>query len=179
MIKNLPGMNFMEEIIINLHMHTRYSDGGGSHHDIATAALHCGLDAVIVTDHNVLVKDFERYVSNGRRKVLMLIGEEVHDQGRKPQKNHLLVFGANQELAVYSSDPQALINAAKDSGGLSFIAHPNDPLSRTTPALKFGTVSANSRPSSPQNFTVFSTLTFPRWSRITPSQTRFASGTNC
>lgn len=121
----------MEEIIINLHMHTRYSDGGGSHHDIATAALHCGLDAVIVTDHNVLVKDFERYVSNGRRKVLMLIGEEVHDQGRKPQKNHLLVFGANQELATYSSDPQALINAAKDSGGLSFIAHPNDPAAPT------------------------------------------------
>lgn len=117
----------MEEIIVNLHMHTRYSDGGGSHHNIAAAALKCGLDAVIVTDHNVLVKDFEGYISSERRKVLMLIGEEIHDQARDPQKNHLLVFGANQELATYASDPQTLINAVKDSGGLSFIAHPNDP----------------------------------------------------
>ncbi len=117
----------MEEIIVNLHMHTRYSDGGGSHHDIATAALKCGLEAVIVTDHNVLVKDFEGYITSGRQKVLMLIGEEIHDQARDPQKNHLLAFGANQELATYASDPQTLINAVKDSGGLAFLAHPNDP----------------------------------------------------
>jgi len=121
----------MEEIIVNLHMHTRYSDGGGSHHDITTAALKCGLDAVIVTDHNVLVKDFEGYFTSGRQKVLMLIGEEIHDQGRAPQKNHLLVFGANQELATYASDPQTLINAVKDSGGLAFLAHPNDPAAPT------------------------------------------------
>jgi len=121
----------MEEIVVNLHMHTRYSDGGGSHHDIATASLKCGLDAVIVTDHNVLVGDFEGYFASGRQKVLMLIGEEVHDQGREPQKNHLLVFGANQELATYASDPQTLINAVKDSGGLAFLAHPNDPAAPT------------------------------------------------
>ena len=29
----------MHEIVINLHMHTRYSDGAGSHRDIARAAL--------------------------------------------------------------------------------------------------------------------------------------------
>ncbi len=121
----------MKEIIVNLHMHTRYSDGGGSHHDIAEAALKCGLDAVIVTDHNVLVKDFEGYVASGRKKVLMLIGEEVHDQGRVPQKNHLLAFGANQELATYAGNPQTLINAVKESDGLAFIAHPNDPAAPT------------------------------------------------
>jgi len=121
----------MEEIIVNLHMHTRYSDGGGSHQDIAAAGLKSGIDAVIVTDHNVLVKDFEGYVASGRKKVLMLIGEEIHDQARKPQKNHLLSFGANQELATYASDPQTLINAVKDSGGLAFLAHPNDPSAPT------------------------------------------------
>jgi predicted metal-dependent phosphoesterase TrpH len=45
----------MPEIILNLHMHTRYSDGSGLHADIAHAALNAGLDAVIVTDHNVLI----------------------------------------------------------------------------------------------------------------------------
>ena len=45
----------MPEVIVNLHMHTRYSDGDGSHTDIVQAALRAGLDAVIVTDHNVWV----------------------------------------------------------------------------------------------------------------------------
>ncbi len=45
----------MHEIVVNLHMHTRYSDGTGTHKDIAQAAIKTGLDAVIVTDHNVLI----------------------------------------------------------------------------------------------------------------------------
>jgi PHP domain len=117
----------MHEIIVNLHMHTRYSDGGGIHQDIAEAALKCGLDALIVTDHNVLVSGFEGYIRDGKSKVLMLIGQEIHDQDRDPQKNHLLVFGADKELATFADDPQMLINAVRESGGLSFLAHPNDP----------------------------------------------------
>jgi hypothetical protein len=72
----------MHEITVNLHMHTRYSDGSGLHKDIATAAIRQGLDAVIVTDHNVLVKEFEGYHRDGNKRVLMLIGQEVHDQVR-------------------------------------------------------------------------------------------------
>ena len=49
----------MHEIVVNLHMHTRYSDGTGTHKDIAHAAIKTGLDAVIVTDHNVLVQGVE------------------------------------------------------------------------------------------------------------------------
>ncbi len=117
----------MDEIVVNLHMHTRYSDGTGSHADIAAAAVRAGLDAVIVTDHNVLVQGAEGYVKQGKRRVLMLIGEEVHDQNRIPQKNHLLVFGAGHEVAPLAADPSALIRAVRQAGGLSFIAHPNDP----------------------------------------------------
>ncbi len=117
----------LHELIVNLHMHTRYSDGGGSHQDIAEAALKRGLDAVIVTDHNLFVRGFEGYVKDGNRKVLMLIGEEVHDQDRDPQKNHLLVFGAEKELAAFADDPQMLINAVGESSGICFLAHPNDP----------------------------------------------------
>ena len=117
----------MQEIIVNLHMHTRYSDGSGSHQDIAEAALKCGLDAVIVTDHNVLVRGFEGYIKDGKRKVLMLVGQEIHDQDRDPQKNHILALGAEKELATFADDPQMLINAVRESGGLSFLAHPDDP----------------------------------------------------
>ena len=56
----------MHELVINLHMHTRYSDGHGSHGDIAAAAMQAGLDAVIVTDHNVWVDGPEDYYQNRR-----------------------------------------------------------------------------------------------------------------
>ena len=116
----------MLEIVVNLHMHTRYSDGSGTHKDIAQAALKTGLDAVIVTDHNVLVQGVEGYYRSGRNRVLLLVGQEVHDQDRDPQKNHLLVFNANRDVATLADNPQALINGVNEAGGLSFLAHPND-----------------------------------------------------
>lgn len=121
------------EITINLHMHTRYSDGSGDHQDIAQAALKAGLDAVIVTDHNVWVNGPQDYYRNGNRKVLMLIGEEIHDQSRQPQKNHLLVFGAERELCPDASNPQRLLDSVRQAGGIAFLAHIIDPES---PALR-------------------------------------------
>src|SRR6266498_3586357 len=117
----------MHEIVVNLHMHTRYSDGSGTHKEIAHAAIKTGLDAVIVTDHNVLVQGVEGYYRVGRSRVLLLVGQEVHDQDRDPQKNHLLVFNAYRDVARLADNPQALINGVAEAGGLSFIAHPHDP----------------------------------------------------
>ena len=117
----------MNELIINLHMHTTYSDGSGTHADIVTAALATGLDAVITTDHNVLVTGPARYYQEGDRKVLMLVGEEVHDQSANPQKNHLLVIGASKEMANLAGDTQHLVDSVIKAGGLAFIAHPVDP----------------------------------------------------
>ncbi|NLG73030.1 MAG: CehA/McbA family metallohydrolase [Chloroflexi bacterium] len=117
----------MHEIILNLHMHTRYSDGHASHAEIAQAALRAGLDAVIVTDHNVYVSGPERYYQEGDQRVLLMVGEEVHDQARIPQKNHLLVIGAGREVATLAYDTQRLINQVHQVGGLTFIAHPHDP----------------------------------------------------
>ena len=123
----------MHEIIINLHMHTRFSDGSGTHKDIAEAAMKIGLDAIIVTDHNTLVQGVEGYYRSSPtsplkpRRVLLLVGEEIHDQDRVPQKNHLLVFNANRDLARLADDPQTLINGVAETGGICFIAHPWDP----------------------------------------------------
>jgi len=114
----------MHEIVVNLHMHTPFSDGRGSHADIAKAAVRASLDAVIITDHNVLVQGLEGYYEEADGRVLVLVGEEIHDQARDPQKNHLLVFGANREIAPYAADPQILINKAKEADGLTFLAHP-------------------------------------------------------
>jgi hypothetical protein len=116
----------MDEITVNLHMHTRYSDGHGSHKDIAEAALNTDVDVVIVTDHNVWVNGPEHVYKNNTRRVMLLVGEEIHDAARQPQKNHLLVFGAEKELAHLAADPQNLINGVRDAGGICFLAHPYD-----------------------------------------------------
>ena len=117
----------MHELVANLHMHTTYSDGHASHAGIAKAALRSGLDVVIVTDHNVWVNGPEDIYLEGKRKLLLLVGEEIHDQARQPQKSHLLVIGAGKELAHLASEPQRLLDAVRQAGGLSFLAHIVDP----------------------------------------------------
>lgn len=117
----------MHELVVNLHMHTTYSDGSGTHAEIAEAAMRAGVDAVIVTDHNVLVNGLTGYYRNGRQQVLVIVGEEVHDQTLRPPKNHLLVFGAVREVATQAFDSQRLIQTVQSAGGLAFLAHPVDP----------------------------------------------------
>ena len=117
----------MYEAICNMHMHTPYSDGAWYHAQIAEAAMRAGLDMVCATDHNVWVKGPERYYEKDGRRVLLLVGEEVHDAARAPQKNHLLVYGANCELARHAPRPQDLLDAASSAGALTFLAHPVDP----------------------------------------------------
>jgi hypothetical protein len=108
-------------------MHTTYSDGTATHAQIANAALKAGIDAVIVTDHNVYVDGLTGYHRSGEKQVLLIVGEEIHDQIRNPQKNHMLVVGGGRELAKLARDPQNLIDNVNKSGGLTFIAHPIDP----------------------------------------------------
>ena len=110
----------IHEYVGNPHVHSPYSDGEALHAEIAEAAGEAGLDFVIVTDHNVWVNGCEGYYD----KVLLLVGEEIHDVRRQPQANHLLAYNVESELAPYSSDPQGLIDEAKRRGGLCYLAHP-------------------------------------------------------
>jgi hypothetical protein len=114
------------EIKGNMHMHTPYSDGENWHADIAQAAIAAGLDFIIVTDHNIWVDGLEGYYENENGRVLMLVGEEIHNVRRQPQASHLLVYGANTELAQHAADPQALIDAVRSAGGICFLAHPHE-----------------------------------------------------
>ncbi len=116
----------MPELVLNVHMHTTYSDGSGTHAQIAQAALRAGIDAVIVTDHDVYVGGLDGYHEKNSRRVLLLVGEEVHDPLRQPQKNHLLVFGAGRELCTYAADPQRLIDQVQKADGICFLAHPHE-----------------------------------------------------
>ena len=116
----------MNELIANLHNHTIYSDGSGTHSYLIDRALDAAIDVLIVTDHNVLVEGADRVVTRGDRRVMLLAAEEVHDQNRQPQKNHTLVIGANREVAQFAYSPQELIDEVNKAGGMTFLAHPNE-----------------------------------------------------
>ncbi len=116
----------MRELVCNLHIHSKYSDGTGDYATIANAALRQNLDVVIITDHNVLVEGVERFIESGGKKVLLLTGEEVHDQNRLPQKNHTLVIGARREVSSFASDPQKLMDEVAKLEGSTFLAHPHE-----------------------------------------------------
>ena len=127
-----PRPSAAHEYVGNLHSHSLYSDGWADHETIAQAALDAGLDFVAVTDHNVYVDGFDGYRYRGGRRTLLVTGEEIHDQARQPQKNHLLVFETRTELAPLAHDPQRLLDAVRQLGGLAFLAHPVDPASPST-----------------------------------------------
>lgn len=115
------------EYIGNLHVHTHYSDGEGSHTAVAEAALLAGLDFIVFTDHNLLVNGIQGYYGDDERGyVLLLAGEEVHDRTRAPQANHLLVYNVDGEMTGHAHNLSGLIDAIDRSDGLSFIAHPDD-----------------------------------------------------
>ena len=117
----------MNEIIANIHIHTSYSDGSKLHTEIAEDAIKSGVDVLFFTDHNVYVEKIGGYFSNSDGKVLMVMGEEIHDQNAFPQKNHLLALGVGESLSKLANNRQTLIDMIHSIGGLSFIAHPHDP----------------------------------------------------
>jgi len=115
------------EITANIHIHTKYSDGTKYHKEIAQIAVDCGLDVIIITDHNIFVKGFDGYHSFNGKQVLLITGEEIHDKNRIPQKSHLLAIGTDQSYVRFAGDPQQLVNKINENGGASFFAHAYDP----------------------------------------------------
>ena len=107
------------ERVGNLHVHTTRSDGTAEPEEIAEIAQRLGLDFVIINDHNYYGGECEGWYG----RTLLLVGEEIHDPAR-PEVNHLLVLGAGQDLSRLGGRTQALIDAARECGGLCFLAHP-------------------------------------------------------
>ncbi|MCB8937871.1 MAG: PHP domain-containing protein [Ardenticatenaceae bacterium] len=128
----------MIELAGNMHMHTHFSDGEKWHAEIAQDAIAAGLDFIIVTDHNVWVDGVEGYYEGENGRLLLLSGEEVHNVRRQPQGSHLLVYGAEAELADCAPNPQQLIDAVNERGGYSFLAHPHENDCRIFPFPNLG-----------------------------------------
>jgi len=120
------NLAIMFEITGNLHLHTISSDGTGTHDEVASAAARAGLDFIMYTDHNTWVDGVEGWYKDAAtgRDVLCLMGQEVNDQTRDPELNHLLCHFMAQNLNEVAADPQKLIDTVMADGGLTFLAHP-------------------------------------------------------
>ena len=117
----------MNEIRLNLHIHTTFSDGSKTHLGVIRDAVDSGMDAIIFTDHNVYVDGIEKYYEFNGSKILVIMGEEIHDPTARPQKNHMLALGAGVELASFAYDRKTLIAKIQAHDGGAFLAHPYDP----------------------------------------------------
>ena len=106
------------EYVVNLHVHTTFSDGTGTIEKVIAAAQAAGLDVLLLTDHDTLearVKGYEGYHGS----LLVLVGYEI--SGRH---NHYLAFGSDHVPEYEWRRPQAFIDWVRDDGGIGFIAHP-------------------------------------------------------
>jgi hypothetical protein len=118
----------MYEYVGNLHAHTTYSDGAGTHAVVAAAAIRAAGFCDDKGSQRARTGRGGILPQPGRRQVLLLTGEEAHDMSRDPQRNHLLVYGARQEVApaAQKQPPQRLLDAVNAAGGCAFLAHPID-----------------------------------------------------
>lgn len=103
-----------------IHVHSLYSDGGGTIQDIRDAARRAGLDFVIITDHSTTPPLFDRPRGTIDR-ALVLMGEEVNTSA-----GHLLALGVDRH--IHQRGPaglQAVIDTIRTAGGLGIVAHPD------------------------------------------------------
>jgi predicted metal-dependent phosphoesterase TrpH len=108
---------------IDLHVHTRGSDGIGSPVEIAKAAKAAGLTGLAITDHHLTYTAEGLEVARECRK----LGLDVfHGCEYSTDDGHLLIFGVNVEELALGRYPkmQEAIQKVNKAGGVAIPAHP-------------------------------------------------------
>ena len=102
-----------------VHVHTTFSDGGGTPDEVILAAKAAGAQYVVITDHNNLdAKPFEGY----RDGVLVIVGSELSTTA-----GHLLGLGLADPTYRFSGDARDGLEDIRDLGGFALAAHPLSP----------------------------------------------------
>jgi predicted metal-dependent phosphoesterase TrpH len=108
---------------LDMHLHTKGSDGTGSPNEFVKGIQKAGIDGVVLTDHHrTLTKEGLAVVKAVRDAGLIaLVGCEY-----STKEGHCLVFGvdvAKLGLGFYPT-MQQLIDAVHERGGVAFPSHP-------------------------------------------------------
>jgi hypothetical protein len=107
------------EYVGAFHIHSRYSDGGGTVSRIIKAGHKAGLDYIILTDHETL-KPRERW-QGWHDGLLLIVDEEISPW----VGNHYLALGIKQEIKAKAAlRAQPFVDEVKRQGGVGIIAHP-------------------------------------------------------
>lgn len=108
---------------IDMHVHTRGSDGWGSPEAIRDAALAADIDGLCLTDHHLTMTKESVEVAACCREAGLLV---FHGCEYSTEWGHLLVYGVNiAELKPSRYPPmQEIINRVTDAGGVAIPSHP-------------------------------------------------------
>ena len=99
-----------------IHVHTTFSDGGGTPQEVVAAARASGARYVVITDHNNLdALPFAGY----RDGVLVIVGTEV-----STNSGHVLGLGVADPAYRFSGDAKDALEDIRDLGGTAWAAHP-------------------------------------------------------
>jgi hypothetical protein len=108
--ERLPGV---------VHVHTTFSDGGGTPDEVIRAAHATGTRFVVMTDHNNTdAKPFEGY----HEGVLVIVGSELSTTA-----GHILGLGIENPTYRFSGDALDGVEDIRDLGGFAIAAHPLSP----------------------------------------------------
>ncbi len=104
---------------VDLHVHTRFSDGFLSPFTVVDTAIRRGLDAIAVTEHNqvnasLIARAYSRMIGGPT----VLVGEEI-----TTSRFHLLAIGTVRDISP-RLPLEEIVRDVHAQGGVAIIAHP-------------------------------------------------------
>jgi predicted metal-dependent phosphoesterase TrpH len=112
------------KMLIDLHTHTRGSDGRSSADEIVERAIAAGLDGIAITDHHkVSTKEGDKVAELARKCGLRVFRGVEYSSA----DGHMLLFGVTDELVKTFGrygEAQPVIDAVNKAGGAVVVSHP-------------------------------------------------------
>jgi len=108
---------------LDMHVHTRGSDGWGSPEEIVARAIERGLDGLVICDHHhTVTKGGGEVIALGQKHGLILL----HGCEYNTRQGHCLVYGVDVDQLALGRYPemQMVIDAVWAAGGVACPSHP-------------------------------------------------------
>lgn len=103
-----------------IHVHTRYSDGGGTYNEVASIADSLGLDFIIPSDHNTLAPLTDGWA----RRVGNILVIPAVEHSTDHEAGHFLAIGDNLSLVRSRSvSSDSVYHETLRKGNMIFLAH--------------------------------------------------------